>query len=146
MGEVTLTHLILDFNGTIAVDGRLATGVRERLEELSRHLDIHIITADTYGSAHDTGLDIPLHIIPKGEQDRAKLEFVQGLGSEGCVAIGNGANDALMLREAKLGFAIVQAEGCATTTMMASDVLFTDINDALDTLLSPKRLIATLRK
>jgi soluble P-type ATPase len=40
-----LTHLVLDFNGTLACDGKVLEGVRERLEALARELEIHVLTA-----------------------------------------------------------------------------------------------------
>lgn len=43
-----LSHLALDFNGTIAIDGEVIAGVPERLIKLAGLLQIHVITADTF--------------------------------------------------------------------------------------------------
>jgi len=147
MEEILLEHLLLDYNGTLACDGTIKPGVLERLEKLSHSLHIHIITADTFGSVQkqcDTPF-LSIHIIGKEAQEHAKLAYLTQLGAQHTVAIGNGRNDALMLQEARLGFAILQEEGCAAKSLLACDMLLKHINDALDVLLNEKRLIATLR-
>lgn len=146
-GELKLEHLVLDYNGTLAVDGKLLAGVAERLTELAKHLHIHVITADTFGSVAQEVAQIPcqLKIIPLQDQDQCKLEFIQSLDAAKVVAIGNGRNDLLMLKEAALGIAVLQQEGAATQTLLAADLTCTSILDALDLLLHPKRLIATQR-
>lgn len=144
---VELHHLLLDFNGTIAKDGILIPGVLERLEHLSQELKVHVLTADTHGSAH-AQCDKPyitLHIIGREAQDLDKQAYLRELEKETCAAIGNGRNDRLMLSEAAIGIALLQTEGLASATLGTCDLLFSDINDALDALLNPKRLIATLR-
>lgn len=147
MELLEIEHLVLDYNGTIAFNGVVIDGVMERLEKLSVLLDIHVITADTYGSVHEQcdGQNISVHVIGKYHQDREKLTFIDSLKPEHCVAIGNGKNDLLILTHAALGFAVIQEEGISTKTLMASDIVFKTINDALEALLNPNRLIATLR-
>jgi soluble P-type ATPase len=61
------------------------------------------------------------------------------------VAIGNGRNDALMLKRAALGIAVVQTEGAATAALLAADLVTPGIIEVLDLLLHPDRLRATLR-
>jgi len=144
---INLSHLVLDYNGTVACDGRLISGVGGRLETLSTRLEIHILTADTFGSVREALAGVPcrLSIIPREEQAQAKLRYVEHLGLSGCVCVGNGRNDRLMLREAALGIAVIQAEGAAMTAVLAADVVTFGILDALDLLLHPLRLMATLR-
>jgi soluble P-type ATPase len=67
------------------------------------------------------------------------------LGTSKTIAIGNGSNDESMVREAAVGIAVVGQEGAAARTVLAADIVVNDIRDALDLLLSPARLIATLR-
>ena len=86
-----------------------------------------------------------LIVIPPGDQARAKEEYVRQLGADLTVAVGNGRNDRLMLKEAALGIALLQAEGAAVEALMAADVVAPDILAALDLLLAPDGLIATLR-
>ena len=146
-GELRLEHLVLDYNGTLAVDGRILFGVQERLERLASQLTIHVITADTFGKAADylAGIPCQLAILPPGRQDEAKRDFVRELGVEKCVCVGNGRNDRLMLQEAALGIAVLQEEGAAAVTLIAADVVAPDIQSALELLMQPLRLTATLR-
>jgi soluble P-type ATPase len=142
-----LSHLVLDYNGTVACDGQIIAGVGDRLEELSSSLDIHILTADTFGSVRKAIPAIPyrLSIIPREEQAQAKLRYVEELGLDSCVCVGNGRNDRMMLKEAALGIAVMQAEGAAIDAILAADVVVTDILDGLDLLIHPLRLTASLR-
>jgi len=142
-----LSHLVLDFNGTLACDGRLLEGIKERLEMLSKHLAIHLLTADTFGTVKDQVAAIPakVMVIPRDQEAKAKADYVRQLGCAQTAAIGNGRNDRLMLREAALGIAVVQREGAAVEALMAADVVAPDILAALDLLLKPNRLTATLR-
>jgi len=142
-----LSHLILDYNGTLAIDGQLISGVKERLNRLAEKLTIHVITADTFGkaAANLKHVNCELTIIGKGNQQQQKADFVKKPGEQNSVAIGNGLNDALMLKQAALGLAVIQQEGAAVKTMQSADIAFNSITDALDLLLNPMRLKATLR-
>lgn len=144
---IRLHHLVLDYNGTIAVDGHLADGVAERLHELVKRLEVHIITADTFGMAavETSSLPVSLQLIGAGAQAEAKRMFVSSLGAESVVALGNGANDQLMLEVAALGICVLGEEGASALTLVAADVVVRRSADALDLLLKPGRLAATLR-
>jgi soluble P-type ATPase len=142
-----LEHLVLDYNGTLAVDGRILPGVAERLTELAGRLNVYVITADTFGMAavETSTLPVTLQIIGAGDQARAKQELVESLGPGAVVAMGNGANDRLMLERAALGVCVLGSEGAATAALMAADVAVRHPTDGLDLLLHPGRLAATLR-
>ncbi len=142
-----LKHLVLDFNGTIAGDGTVLPTVPARLTTLAQSLTIHIVTADTHGTAAQktTGLPVRLAIIGANAQDRAKETFLTTLGPQACVAIGNGRNDILLLARAALGIAVVGLEGAAAGLLAQADVICFDIEQALDLLIKPDRLRATLR-
>jgi len=144
---VLLEHLVLDFNGTLACDGELLPGVRQRVQQLSESVHIHVVTGDTFGRAREqlAGLPCQLSILGPHDQASAKLAYVQRLGVQSTACVGNGRNDALMVEAAALGIAVVQAEGGAVQTLSTADVVARDICDALDLLLQPQRLIATLR-
>ncbi|MDG4867583.1 ATPase P [Guyparkeria sp. 1SP6A2] len=146
-GVLHLSHLVLDYNGTLALDGALIEGVGERIRELSKHLDVHVITADTYGDVEGRLAELPVTLSTLSDhlQDEAKQRYVRTLSARECVTIGNGRNDALMLAEAVLGIGVIQGEGLSRHALDSSDVVCPDINSALDLLLKPKRLIATLR-
>ncbi|SDB32335.1 Soluble P-type ATPase [Desulfonatronum thiosulfatophilum] len=142
-----LDHLFLDYNGTLALDGKVLPGVRERLQELAVSLEIHVLTADTFGSVREELGETPcdLLIIPDMDQAKAKADYLESFKPSGSVAVGNGRNDALMLQKAALGIALLQDEGSATQTLNAADVVCRSILDALDLLRKPLRLTATLR-
>jgi len=140
-------YLILDYNGTLACDGKLIKGVKGTLADLSKELELHVLTADTFGKARAglEGIQCKLSILPLDNQDTGKLEYTQRLGAGYTVCIGNGRNDRLMLAEAALGIAVIQQEGAAFETLQAADVVCTGIVSALNLLLYPLRLVATLR-
>lgn len=144
---LVIEHLILDFNGTLAVDGVLVPGVPERLRDLSSRVTIHVITADTNGTARAqlAGLPCRVEIIGTRAQDQAKLAYGENLGLDCVAVVGNGRNDVLLLKNAALGIAVIQVEGAASGALSAARIICTGINDALDLLLRPHRLTATLR-
>jgi len=144
---LSLRHLVLDYHGTLAVDGRLVPGTGQLLTRLSADLDIHVVTADTFGKVRAGMADIPrtVSVLPAGNQDQAKLDYINRLGSAQTVCMGNGRNDRLMLKAAGLGVAVILVEGAAAETLLAADVVCPTIGDALELLLQPLRLTATLR-
>ena len=143
-----LAHLVMDYNGTMACDGHLIGGVREKLETICRQLEIHVITADTFGKARSQLAGVPavLSILPEADQERGKLDYIRKLGEDSVVAVGNGRNDKLMLKEAQLGIALIQEEGACVETVMAADMVCPDILSALSLLTNTGRLIAGLRR
>ena len=145
--NLQLEHLVLDYNGTLACDGKIIPGVKEALDMLADKLHIHILTADTFGKARSglKGVPCELTILPEKNQDTRKLEYITRLGPVSTVCIGNGRNDRLMLKEAILGIAVIQEEGAAVETLLAADVVCTGIVKALQLLTNPLRLVATLR-
>lgn len=146
-GEINLAHLVLDYNGTLAVDGEPVEGVAERLTLLSKNLNVHVITADTFGTVKEKlkGLPVTVAVLGKDHQDQAKLAYVSGLGAECTVCVGNGRNDGLMLEACALGMGVILQEGASFQTIRSANLVFTSIIDALDILLTPLRLTATLR-
>jgi len=139
-----LDHLLLDFTGTLSLDGALLPGVADRLEALARTLRVTVLTADTFGTARQAlaGLPLEVRLVATGAD---KLAFLEGLGAGRVVAVGNGRNDAAMLERATLGIAVVGPEGAAAGLVGVADVVVADIRAALDLFLHPLRLTATLR-
>ena len=145
--SLRLAHLVMDYNGTLAVDGHLESGVPEALERLAPQLEIHVVTADTFGLAAEQLKDTParLSVLPAGSQDVAKRDYVGRLGCAATVAVGNGRNDRLMLSAAEVGIAVLLREGAAVETLAAADSVCPGIVPALELLLHPLRITATLR-
>jgi len=145
--KLNLEILILDYNGTIAKDGEFKKSLIEPLKSLSNDLEIYVLTADTYGSVKEelSELDLNIFTLKSDDHTKEKGDFVEFLGRDRVVAVGNGRNDALMLNNASLGIAVLEDEGLCKQTLQSSDLLCKSIDDALSLLLYPKRLIATLR-
>ena len=142
-----IENLVLDMNGTIALDGELLEGVEERLALLRSMVRVVIITADTHGGVRrlEQRLGLETIVLKEGDESSQKLEFVRQLGVERSLAIGNGSNDALMLKESAIGVCVIGEEGASTLALLSADIVVTDVRDALDLLLKPDRLVATLR-
>lgn len=146
-GQLSLHHLVSDFTGTLSGDGKLLPGVKERLQHLATTMDIHVLTADTFGTVAIAVQDIPcqLHLLHGGDEDIQKENYIRSLGPDHVVAYGNGNNDRKMLQAARLGIAILGDEGCAAAAILAADIVVTSILNGLDLLLNPLRCKATLR-
>jgi len=146
-GLVKLEHLVSDFTGTLSVDGRLLPGMKDRLNRIAEFLEIHILTADTFGKARGAlrGIKCEIRILEGKRHDIQKREYVDMLGAEKVIALGNGKNDRRMLKAARIGVAVCLKEGCATEAITSADILVISPVDALDLLLKPKRCKATLR-
>jgi P-type E1-E2 ATPase len=147
-GTIQLEHLVCDVNGTLAVDGRLIDGVARALGGLRDRLQLHLLTADTHGrQAHiDRQLGLQAVRIPPGDEAEAKAAYIRSLGVGRVVAIGQGANDASMLREARLGLAVLSPEGASAEALAAADLVLPDILSALALLERPMRIVASLRR
>lgn len=148
-GGITIKaeNLVLDYNGTLALDGILLKGVSDKLIQLASIFKIHVVTADTFGTVADQLRELPLQIIIISDKDQAeqKLRHLEKLGRTETITVGNGRNDIQMLEKAALGIGIIQAEGCYSAITRTADLIYTDINNALDSLLHPNRIIAALR-
>ncbi|MCX7697646.1 MAG: hypothetical protein N2Z72_08155 [Bacteroidales bacterium] len=148
-GKFDIEHVVMDYNGTLAKDGRMYPGLKELLYQLSKLVSLHVITADTFGLAASELQNCPVKLVLLSDevnQQEQKLKYIHELGADHCVAIGNGANDVLMLKEAELSLALVQEEGVFVEAIQVADVIFRSITEALNALIEPRRLIATLRK
>jgi len=146
-GELSIEYVMVDFNGTAALDGKLKKEVKEVIEKVSRYVKVFIITADTYETADSelSASNVTFIKVGKGGSGDEKAKVVRELGPEKVVAIGNGANDAAMVKEAALGIAVMGEEGCSTALIKEADLVVTDIMKALGLIVHPERLVATLR-
>ena len=146
-GELRLRYLVMDYNGTMACDGRLIDGVEAPVRALSQELEVHVVTADTFGRVAQAveALPVSLHILGRKDQDLAKEAYVTALGAGSVVSMGNGRNDGPMLKASRLGIALVQDEGASAAPLLSADIVCREISHALALLLHPERLVATLR-
>ncbi len=145
--SLQIYDLMLDVNGTLTVDGYLIPGVKERIQRLREKVEIHLLTADTFGRGAEVAAELGTHFkkvdVEQGGLD--KNDFLLKLGKEKVAAIGNGYNDIYMIKKAALGIAVIGKEGCSVEAIRNADIVVNDINDALDLFINPKRLVATLR-
>jgi soluble P-type ATPase len=142
--SLELEHLLLDLNGTLTDRGGLIDGVAGRLSGLGRRLELHALSADTFGTLDELAgqLHVAAQRISSGAEKR---EYLDSLGPQSCAAIGNGTNDISMLSAAALGIAVIGPEGSSMAALAAADVVCRSILDALDLLLDERAVIATLR-
>ena len=142
-----LRYLVLDYNGTIAKDGVISESVKERLRKLSEIYDIYVLTADTHGTAKRIceGLPLKIQTFPGNAAAEEKRKIVELLDGKKCIAVGNGRNDLLMCEKAGLSIGIIEAEGAYGKLIANVDICTRSIEEALDVLVMPKRVVATLR-
>ena len=147
LGKINLEHVVFDVNGTLAVDGEILPGVPELLKKLEKHLKVHLLTADTHGkqSEIDQQLNLEAIRIQAGNEQAQKSQYVHALGAKKTAAVGQGANDALMLEAAQIGICVISPEGTALETLLKADLVVPDILSALEILQNPTRLKASLR-
>jgi soluble P-type ATPase len=144
---IEIENVVLDCNGTIAIDGKLIDGVAELINKLSSNINFHIITADTYGSVEKELANINCKIVKISEekQDASKLDYLLKLGKEKTLCVGNGRNDKLMLAESAIGIALIQDEGVCVESLLAADIACKSIIDVFAYFKTPNRIKATLR-
>jgi soluble P-type ATPase len=141
-------NLLMDFNGTLAIDGVLVDGVADRLKQLSEILNLTVLTADTFGTATQALADLPVEvkIVDPGNEMMSKRFTLDEFGTMNTVYMGNGANDEKVLSAATVGIAVLGREGIFGPSIAAADIIVQNPNDGLDLLLNTKRLIAGLRR
>jgi len=147
-GTLQLEHLVSDVNGTLALDGVLMDGLVKRIASIRDRITVHLLTADTHGkqAVIDQQLNLSATRLTGGNEQEQKRAYVEKLGSEKVIAIGQGANDAAMLKEAALGICVMSQEGAAVETLLSADIVVPSILTAFDLLDKPLRIVATLRK
>jgi soluble P-type ATPase len=109
---------------------------------MSDALDIHLVSADTFGTLDAIAERLTVGAV---RASSGEVRVLDELGRERCVVIGNGANDAPALAAAALAIAVLGPEGASTAALRSADVVCGSVADALDLLLDPKALSATLR-
>ncbi len=148
-GIITIENIIFDVNGTLQFQGKISQILIRKFKELKKIYKIYLLSADTRGNLKNIAemLDVKyIKINPRGiTEAKAKNNELIRLGKDITVAIGNGNNDALMLKNAIVGIVILGNEGASIKSIMNSDVVLPDPLNALDFLLDEKIMIATLR-
>ena len=145
--SIEIQYLVCDVNGTLAVDGVLMEGIKDSISKLSNQVEIHLLTADTFGKGTEiaNSLGVKFAILKPGNEREQKAAYIRKLSASKVAAIGQGANDELMVKESVLGICVFSPEGTAIPTLLAAKLVCPDGNSALQLLLHPSRLTATLR-
>ncbi len=148
-GIITIKNLLFDINGTLQFQGKISPDLIIKFEDLKKIYKIYLISADTRGNLNEIAetLDVDyIKIKPQGiTEAEAKNNELIRLGKNVTVAVGNGNNDALMLKNAVIGIIIIGNEGASIKSIMNSDVALPSPLSALNFLLDEKIMIATLR-
>lgn len=145
-GQLEIKTIILDLNGTLSVAGSVPDGVKERLDQLkAKGFKVLFFTGNTRNDADDLATSLGIDWKLAKDAD-GKRDLALGLEPETCASIGNGLIDLELMKTVKLRIVTLQAEGVHIQTMLSSDIVVPNINDALDLLIDEQRLIATLRK
>ena len=141
----SFTDLVLDYNGTLSLDGMLLSGVAERLVSITASLRITVMTTDTFGTVAEQlkGLPVEIRVIRNGIE---KAEVILRMGCDKVIAIGNGRNDVTMMELAGIAIAVIGQEGAAGELFRVAGVVVRNVHDALDLVTNTLRLKATLRK
>lgn len=148
MHTLEICNLVLDFNGTIATDGKIIDGIQEKIAAIkAQGVNVYCLTADSYGTATPQceAAGIEVKSFPLAEAGIEKAKIVDSLSGDSAV-VGNGLNDIPMLDAADMAVAVIGPEGCCGKLLAHADVVVTSIFDALDLLLKPTRVKGLLRK
>lgn len=146
--KLEIAHVVFDVNGTIAFDGHIDEAIKRKIKTLTAQVQVYLLTADTYGMVEQEmgGTGVAIQKVNAPDEDRKKEEFVEKLGAPKTIAVGNGANDAMMLRAAALGICVVDGEGACSDAVVAADMVVYGWEAVFGLLENPQRIIATLRR
>jgi soluble P-type ATPase len=149
-GRREIHTIISDYSGTLSYRGKLTDGVRERLLQLLKLVDLEVVSSDSFGTAAKEldGIVVP-HILQSGRHDLEKQEYAKRFQLRHVAAFGNGNNDRLLLKTVKeaggLAIAVDNGEGCALEALLNADLLIVGAANALNLLLETTSCKATLR-
>jgi len=150
-GKLQINAILSDYTGTLAFSGKLVTGVIDRLLLLAQLVDIHVVTADSFGTAEKElrGLPLVCKRLEGEKEDVQKQRYAEELNPRYVASFGNGNNDRLHMKLVKesggVTVAVDNGEGCAHEAIRNANVIVHGAANALDLLLEPTRLRATLR-
>jgi soluble P-type ATPase len=151
-GRRHITTVLTDYTGTLSCGGRMATDAKDAFCRLAQLLEIHVLTADTFGYAGEELKGVPVNLVRMMSEHHSveKQEYGEKIGLGHCAVFGNGNNDRLLLKAAKesggIAIAVDNGEGCATEALLNSQIFIVGALNALNLLLEPKGCKATLRR
>ncbi len=143
---IEIEYLLIDFEGTLASDGRVHPKAKDKINLLSKRTKITILAKGEKEKVEETlrRVKAELYFVNEEESASQKLELLLNLGASRTAVIGNGMDDIRMMKEAGLSMAIIGKEGTSGELIQSAHLIFTNMVDALDFLLKPLRQKATL--
>ena len=145
--DIEIENIVFDYNGTIAVDGKILSGVKELILKLEKYANIYILTADTYGTVGEecSNINVKVLTFPRKNAGKFKKDIVKKLGGKKTLCVGNGFNDVPMFQESVLSIAVIEGEGVSGKLLMNADIVTKSILDAINIILDKNKMKATLR-
>lgn len=145
--KIEIENVVLDYNGTIAVDGKVIEGAKELISKLRKYTNIYVLTADTYGTVREECSDIDAEVLtfPKENAGEFKREIVEKLNGQNTICVGNGYNDIPMFIKSILSIAVIEGEGASGKLLAYADIVTRSIIEALEIILNKNKVKAALR-
>lgn len=145
--DIEIENIVFDYNGTIAVDGKILEGVKELLFQLDNDVEIYILTADTYGTVEKECREIKGKVLtfPNDNAGDFKKNIVKKLGGSKTICVGNGYNDIPMFKESVISIAVIEGEGVSGELLLSADIVTRSIINAIEIILNEKKMKAVLR-
>jgi soluble P-type ATPase len=148
-GRLKINNVIFDLNGTLQFKGKISEAVVDKFKQLKEIYNVYLLSADSRGNLKVLAKKLDVSFIKinpnKITEAEAKNNELIKLNKDNTIAVGNGNNDALMLKNAVIGITILGEEGATIKSILNSDVVVPNTISALDFLLDEKIMIATLR-
>src|SRR5690554_6414621 len=145
--KMVIENIVFDFNGTLAVDGKVSETIREKIMEINEFLNVFILTADIYGSVYKQckNLGVSIKTFARENTGIEKRKIVEQIGYLNTITIGNGVNDIPMMKDSILSIGVIGKEGACGKLLTSSDIIANDIMDVFDMINNKDRISATLR-
>jgi len=146
MESLELHFVLIDFEGTLAMDGRVHPKAKDKVNLLSKRVTVYIFTKSSKEKVEETLKKMKAEILymTEGDSSQQKLDVLQRLGPHQTAVIGNGFDDVQIMEQAGLGMCVIGKEGSSPEAVAKADLVVTSVLDALDFLLKPLRQGATL--
>ncbi|NBG88607.1 hypothetical protein [Isachenkonia alkalipeptolytica] len=148
--KYTINHVVFDLNGTLANNGEIAKTTEKLLKALAQKAKIYVLTADTHNTAgklkEEIGDFCEIIVLQSSDHSEEKARFVHTLGYRETVTLGNGGNDVKMVQEGILSFGIIAGEGAYAPLLTKVDIVVHNIDHAIEMLIHPRKIVATIRK
>ncbi len=143
--ELFIETIVLDLNGTLAVNGKVSEETKSRILKLkSMAYRLVLISGDIRGNASVIAEDLEIELF-LGANSQEKAEQMQQFDKDKTAAIGNARIDIGTFDNAAISIATLQSEGIHSGIINHVDLIVPSIDDALNLFIDIKSLEATLR-